>query len=114
VRDFYSTMAQVFPVLMLALIWESGFLERLKYETRRNKAGNLANGVRFWTKRRVRVWIIVVAVVSAAELLLTIAVLVDALSDTVLVRVLVLAGLAMVLGSLLTRAIVDVLAATRE
>lgn len=113
-RDFYSTMAQVFPVLMLALVWESSFLEQLRRHARPPRSLDHPSGVKFWTKPRVRIWIIGIVVAATAELSLSVLVLAGALPDTVALRAVVLAGLGVVLASLLTRAIVDTLDATRE
>lgn len=111
-RDFYATMAQVFPVLMLALVWESSFLERLRGQARRLRRDDPA-GVRFWTKRRVRNWTVFVVVVAALGLALCCLVLAGALADSVAARAGVLCGLAIVLGTLLTRAVVDTVQASR-
>jgi hypothetical protein len=50
--NFYSTLAQVLPLLLLAFIWESGFLARLRQQRRPPKKVDSA-GVWFWTKPRV-------------------------------------------------------------
>lgn len=39
--DFYSTAAQVFPVILLALIWESRYLEKLHLERRLSRREDL-------------------------------------------------------------------------
>jgi hypothetical protein len=68
----------------------------------------------FWTKGRVRVWLVFVVLLSVAELVLTLLVLGGAIGDSIPVRVVVLAGLALILVSLATRALADVMEATRE
>jgi hypothetical protein len=113
-RDFYATAAQVIPVLMLALVWESRFLKHLSDHPRLHRRDDPVNGVLFWTKPRVRVWIIFTVLVAVAELMLTTLVLAGAFHDSVALRVTVLTGLGLVLASLLTRAFVDVVQATRE
>jgi hypothetical protein len=105
-RDFYGTLAQVFPVLMLAVVWESAFLDRLRTQDR--------SAMRFWTKRRVRNWTIAIVAITVGEIGLITLVLANLVPDWWLPRALVLAGLACVLGTILTRGIVDVLAATTE
>ena len=105
-RDFYGTLAQVFPVLMLAVVWESAFLDRLRTQDR--------SAMRFWTKRRVRAWTITVVAVTVGEIALITLVLASLVPDGWLTRVLVLAGLACVLGTILTRAVVDIVEATAE
>ena len=105
-RDFYATLAQVFPVLMLAVVWESAFLEKLRRQDR--------SRMRFWTKRRVRVWTISIVAITVGEIALITMVLVDWVADAWLTRALVVAGLACVLGTILTRAIVDIIEATAD
>jgi len=112
-RDFYATAAQVFPVLMLALIWESSFLDRLRKQQRAHRRDG-PGGVWFWTKRRVRVWTIFIITVATLELALTLLILAGAFEDSITLRSVVIAGLALVLGSLLTRAVADTIDATRQ
>ncbi len=106
-------MAQVFPVLMLALIWESGYLERLRTQVRPSRRADPVTGV-FWTKPRVRAWIIAVSGIAVGEVGLTAAVLASAVPEGPPTRAIVLAGLAVVLGTLLTRACVDIWHSTKE
>jgi hypothetical protein len=56
VRDYYATVAQVLPVLLLALMSDSGYLERLPPRPRRLRRNEPVGGVRFWTKPRVRAY----------------------------------------------------------
>jgi hypothetical protein len=114
VRDFYSTMAQVFPVLMLALVWESQYLQRLRTLPRPHRRVDPVSGVLFWTKPRVRIWTIVIAAVTVLEITFIGLILAGLLPDNVTMRCVILAGLAVVLGTLLTRAVVDIIDATRE
>jgi hypothetical protein len=61
-RDFYATIAQVLPVLLLALMWDSAYLLRLRRQHRPHRRTD-PNGVWFWTKPRVRAYTLVVAAV---------------------------------------------------
>src|SRR5215470_17334197 len=106
-------MVQVFPVLLLALVFDSGYLHRLRGQTRRPH-GEDPGGVRFWSKRRVRVWTLIVTSVTVVEIGFVGLVLADAVADNVVTRALVLLGLGLILGTLLTRIWVDVIEATRD
>jgi hypothetical protein len=99
-------LAQVFPVLMLAVVWESAFLEKLRTQDR--------SAMRFWTKRRVRAWTITIVAITVGEIGLITLVLANVVPDGWLTRALVIGGLACVLGTILTRAIVDITEATTE
>src|SRR5262245_59272407 len=99
-------MAQVFPVLMLAIVWESAYLERLRGKPREH--------YRFWTMSRVRAWTILVIVVTVLAMAVIALVLADVLHDSGVLRGLVLVGLACVLGTLLVRGVVDTVDATSE
>lgn len=112
-RDFYATAANVIPILMLALIWESSFLERLRTQARPRRK-DAPDGVLFWTKRRVRVWTIFVMLVAAIELGLCLMVLGGFVDDGFTLRTVVIVGVACVLASLVTRAVVDTIEATKE
>jgi hypothetical protein len=46
--NFYPTLAQVLPVLLLALIWDSAYLIRLRRQRRPLRRDDPA-GVWFWT-----------------------------------------------------------------
>jgi hypothetical protein len=106
-------MAQVFPVLILAIVWESSYLEKLRKGKRVLRRHN-PDGVVFWTKRRVRVWTISIIVISVTEISLIALVLSEFVRDSIATRLIVLTGLACILGSILTRAIADIVSATRE
>jgi steroid 5-alpha reductase family enzyme len=116
-RDFLSSAAQVIPVLMLALVWESRFLKHLSENPCRLRRDDPAGGVLFWTKSRVRVWImftvLVAVAVAVAVLMLAMLVLAGAVGDSIALRALVLSGLALVLTSLLMRAVGDIVQAPR-
>lgn len=111
-RDFYATAAQVLPVLMLALVWESRFLERLRDQDRRLRGPDHANGVLFWTKPRVRVYSITVSASIVGGIGLSVGVLAGLLNDRVVLRAVVLGCLLLGLLTLLTRISVDVVDAT--
>ncbi|MBC6458514.1 hypothetical protein [Actinomadura sp. HBU206391] len=111
-RDFYSTMAQVLPVLLLALVWESRYLENLPNEQRRLRRDDPVNGVLFWTKPRVRVYAISVATIVLAETGVCVLVLAGTIPDTLVLRGVVVAGLLLTLVSLLVRIWFQILRAT--
>lgn len=113
-RDFYATMAQVLPVLLLALVWDSGYLRRLRQEVRRSRREDPTNGVWFWTKPRVRVYSVVVFGLLTAGTGASMLVLADVLTAGSVMRGVLIATLVMGLGTLLTRILVDVIAATRD
>jgi hypothetical protein len=110
-RDFYDTMAQVLPVLLLALIWDSAYLDRLRNQRRVLRRLD-PSGVRFWTHSRVRVYILTLAVVVIVSIALTIMVLADLIPDSTALRIILCCGLFLVLATLLTRIYYDVIAAT--
>ena len=104
--DFYGTTAQVIPVLLLALIWESGYLERLKKQDR--------SKYRFWRKPRVRVWGIFMALAALGAEAVMMLVLADVVERGTIPRWIGLVGLGVLIGSLVVRLITDVLDATDE
>jgi hypothetical protein len=109
--NFYSSLAQILPLLLLAFIWESGFLARLRRQRRlRRNAGVM--GVLFWTKPRVRVYTLAVASIVLGSTAVTMFVLAGMIPDSGALRIVLSAGLVLVLLTLLTRITVDVLWAT--
>ncbi len=108
--DLYTTVAQTIPVLLLALLWESAYLDRLRTEPRPPR-GNGRRGP-FWTKPRIRVYMLSVSTAVMLALFVDVLVLADVLSDTAAVRSVVVGGLVLVMGTLLFRIWVDVLRAT--
>lgn len=112
-RDFYATTAQVFPVLLLALVWESRFLERLRSQSRASRAQDPLRGF-FWTKPRVRAWTLLVTGVTVTEIVVSVGVLSDAVPDHPAVRAVVCAGLVLVLATITTRAVVDIVEGTAD
>ncbi|MBQ0901293.1 hypothetical protein [Micromonospora sp. U21] len=111
--DLYTTCAQVLPVLMLALLWESRFLERIQRQSRRPRREDSRDGVRFWTKRRAGLYASFVATMSVLGTAVAILVLAGLLADRPAVRGLVLGCLLLTLATLLTRTLIDIADATR-
>jgi hypothetical protein len=111
-RDFYATMAQVFPVLLLAFVWESRFLERISHEARLTRRHD-PSGVLFWTKPRVRVYLLLVTSVVVVNIMVCVGELAGLVPDRLVTRVFLIGGLALMLGTLMTRIAVDVISATR-
>jgi hypothetical protein len=109
--DFYTTMAQVLPLLLLALIWDSSFLDRLRGQRRPLRRVD-PSGVLFWTKPRVRAYTLSVATVVIVLTGVCVLELAGFIPNSFALRVVMSCGLALVLGTLLTRVWYDVLAAT--
>jgi hypothetical protein len=107
--DFYSTLAQVLPLLLLALIWDSAYLDRLRGQSRRKRSKDQA-GVRFWT--RVRAYTLFVAAVVVAVTAITIFELGGIIPDSIGLRIALTCALVVVLGTLIARIYFDVIAAT--
>ncbi|MFC5751264.1 hypothetical protein [Actinomadura rugatobispora] len=103
-RDFYGTMAQVLPVVLLALVWESKYFDELASRPR---------AARFWTLQRVRVYALMVVTAILADLSVCALVLAGAIPDSVGLRAGVVAGLLLGIASLLFRIFVHVINATR-
>ncbi|MEU5260617.1 hypothetical protein [Amycolatopsis sp. NPDC021455] len=112
-RDFYTTLAQVLPFLILAICWDSKYLDRLRDQDREGKKPGTNRGY-FWRKSRVRIFGILVCSTTIAEIAVVFLVLVGAIADSAALRVVLLLGLFLVLGTLLTRLCVDVGDATRR
>jgi hypothetical protein len=111
-RDFYSTLAQVLPVLLLALVWDSNYLERLRNQPRPLRRVD-PTGVLFWTKPRVRAYSLFVTVVLIAGIAVSLLVLADMLADVAWLRGMLAAGLLLALVTLLVRIGLDIVGATR-
>ncbi|MEU3457691.1 hypothetical protein ABZ671_29440 [Micromonospora sp. NPDC006766] len=109
--DFYATAAQVLPVLMLALIWESRFLDRLGNQNRQLRRTD-PNGVLFWTRPRVRAYSLFIVVVIMLGTALALLVLAEALPPGPVLRAVLTICLLLASATLLTRVIVDVIDAT--
>jgi hypothetical protein len=113
-RDFYATMAQVLPVVLLALVWDSGYLHRLGQETRRLRRDDPVNGVRFWTKKRVRLYSVMVFGLLIGAIGVSVLVLAGAVPGSGTMRGFLIATLMLGLVTLLVRIVVDVVVATRD
>lgn len=111
-RDFYSTMAQVLPVLLLALVWEANYLQRLRAQPRLARRVD-PDGVWFWTKPRVRVYLLAVTGVLVAGIAVSLLVLAGTLGDTVWLRGVLVGALLLALVTLLVRIASDTVGATR-
>jgi hypothetical protein len=109
--DFYTTIAQVFPLLLLALVWDSAYLARLRKQPRPLRATGTA-GVLFWTKPRVRVYTLFVAGIVIASTGVTLLVLGGMIPDSFPLRVVLVCALVIELGTVLTRIFVDVITST--
>lgn len=109
--DFYTTMAQVLPLLLLALIWDSSFLDRLRGQRRLSHRVDPA-GVWFWTKPRVRVYTLTIAAVVIVSTGISILVLAHFIPDSFTLRLVLSCAVVLVLGTLLTRIYYDVIVAT--
>jgi len=110
--SYYSSLAQVLPLLLLAFIWDSGFLERLRGQRRALRKNDPVTGVRFWSKPRVRRYTLFVALVVVISTAVTIFVLAGVIPDSHALRIALSAGVVLVLATLFTRITVDVLWAT--
>jgi hypothetical protein len=110
--DFYMTIATMLPVLLLALIWDSRAMENIRLQDRQLRKDDPVHGVWFWTKRRVRIYTLVVATVIVTAVGLSVLRISGVLSNTLPLRIFMLASVALTLGTLLTRIWVDVIAAT--
>jgi hypothetical protein len=109
--DYYTTIAQVLPLLLLALIWDSSFLDRLRGQRRPSRRVD-PSGVLFWTKPRVRVWTLFIALVVLASTAVALFELAGFIPDSFTLRVVLACLLGLVLATLLTRIWYDVIAAT--
>jgi hypothetical protein len=110
--DFYTTMAQVLPLLLLALIWNSAYLERLRGQRRRWRSKDPSERVLIWAKPAIRWYTLFVALVVVVATALTLFVLGGMISDSIWLRIFLTITLVVVLGTLLTRIYYDVAWAT--
>jgi hypothetical protein len=97
--DLYSTAAQVIPVLLLALAWDSKYLDRLRDEPRESV---------FWRKPRVAIWSYFgtgAALLAEAVCLLVVS---SVLDPGVVAKGLTLVGIGALIGSIWTRIYVDI------
>jgi hypothetical protein len=112
-RDFYATIAQVLPVLLLALVFESRYLDRTRIRRAVSRTDDPVAGVRFWTKPRVRVYALVVTTVVLLDIVLSLVLLAGYLPDSAALRALMIVGVALAGVTLLYRIWMDVIEATR-
>ena len=112
-NDFYAALAQVLPVLLLALMWDSDYLVRLRRQRRRSRRDD-PKGVWFWTKQRVRIYIMIVAAVLVASTATTLFVLAGIVPDSQPLRLALCGGLILALITLLWRICVDIILATMD
>jgi hypothetical protein len=103
-RDFYGTVAQVLPVVILALVWESRYFDLLRTQPR--------DHVRFWTLNKVRFYSLAVATIIIADITVCLMVLANVIHDNATLRALVVAGVILGLISLLYRIYVHILGST--
>ena len=68
--DFYTTLAQVLPVLLLAFIWDSAYLERLRGQEPAD-AGSGSRGRPVLNESRVRPFTLFVAALVVASIAIT-------------------------------------------
>jgi hypothetical protein len=109
--NFYPTLAQVLPVLLLALIWDSAYLTRLRLQPRPLRRDDPA-GVWFWTKPRVRAYILIVTGETIASIVIIMLVLAGLVPDSLSLRIALSAGLILLLTTIAVRIALDVIGAT--
>lgn len=112
-RDFYSAASQVLPILLLALIWQSRYLEAVSGQKRRLRRDDPDHGVRFWTKPRVRIYALTVATLTLAGTMICMLVLAGLLPNWTSLGAVTIAGLVLASVSLLYRVWNEVMEATR-
>jgi hypothetical protein len=113
-RDFYATTAQVLPLLLLALVWDSDYVRRLRKQSRVLRGADPVAGVLFWTKPRVRVYTLVVTGLLVAGIGVSVLVLAGVLGDAAWLRFGVVGVLLLSLVTLFVRISADVITATRQ
>ena len=109
--NFYPTLAQVLPVLLLALIWDSAYLVRLRRQ-QRPKRREQPEGVWFWTKPRVRVYTLAITTIAVTSIAITMLVLAGLIPDSPGLRASLSAGLILLLLTLAVRISSDIIRAT--
>lgn len=113
-RDFYATVAQVLPVLLLAVIFDSGYFDQLKDQKRLPRRLDPLHGVWFWTKGWIRAYTLTMVTVAVLDLMLCVLILADAMRDRPVWRWTTTAGLILIAMSLLFRIWVSVWSATQS
>ncbi len=107
-RDFYATLAQVLPVLLLTIVWDRDWLADLP--NRRHGTG--PDDVRLWTKPIVRWYTLMLTAVLLNAIGSSVLVLPGVLDDTAWLRSLLIAAAAMSLATLFVRIGAGVIKAT--
>lgn len=101
-------------MLLLALLWDSRYLERLREQERRSRDADPVDGVRFWTKGRVRAYTILLALLNITGLGATVLALSGLYGDSTPLRAALAAILITSLLTLFVRVWGQVVWATRE
>jgi hypothetical protein len=114
ISNFYTTAAQVLPVILLALLWESRYLHSLRHQPRRLRREDPEDGVLFWTKARARVYAMIVTTVTLACLTACMLVLAGLIPDGIGLRVVIVIGISLDSVTLLYRIWNEVREATSE
>jgi len=114
IGNFYGTAAQVLPVLLLALLWESHYLESLNRQPRRPRREDPEHGVLFWTKSRARAYAMAVTTLTLGCLTLCMLVLAGFVPDSPALRAVVIFGIVLGSVSLLYRIWHEIREATSE
>jgi hypothetical protein len=109
-RDFYATLAQVLPVLLLTIVWDRHWLDGLPARTRGTGPGE----VRFWTKPVVRWYSLFLTAALVLAIGGCLLVLVGAADDATWLRVLLMAAAGLSLVTLLVRVSSGIVTATKS
>jgi hypothetical protein len=104
--DFYGITAQVIPVLLLALMFDSKYLERVH---KRERPGE----IKFWQESRVRAWGLFMVSAALVGESVVVLVLVDWFPEGLVAKVLGVLGLAALIGSMFVRLFTVIIDATR-
>jgi hypothetical protein len=102
--NFYATMAQVIPVLLLSVIWDAGYLDRI--------ARGAADNHRIWKRPQIRIWLSTILPLGVgAEIASVLAIAVRGLQTWVVGTAVLLASIGLII-TLLIRMLSDVYRAT--
>jgi hypothetical protein len=93
--EFYATAAEMFPVLFLAIAWDSGYFKSLK--------GRTDDKAWFWKRRQIRWFGIVLCTWNILSIVVALLVLAGLAPDWIVLRLLVMVGLVVSAGTLLYR-----------
>lgn len=102
--DFYANAAQVLAIVILALVWDSKYFDRLRTRTFTKK------GFWRWSRGKVRAYSVAVAVVVIADVALCLMVLAGLFTNSTTLQVIVGAGVVLVLSTLLFRMVTHIMA----